>query len=427
MLKEQDLEKPASSSNHGFLGTSRSPRRSPALYLLMFLLGGGIALLGNYWLSHSQAQPTPNSTTPAIVAPATTANNSSRASLQALQGANWVSNVVDQVGAAVVRIDSSKTVTTQSPELFNDPFFRQFFGGGGTLPSQKEVVRGIGSGFIMNANGQILTNAHVVDGVDTVSVTLKDGRTLKGKVMGEDPVTDVAVVKIQADHLPALALGNSDQLKPGDAVIAIGNPLGLDNTVTSGIISATGRSVSDKRVAFLQTDAPINPGNSGGPLLNSQGQVIGINTAIIQGAQGIGFAIPINTAKQIADQLITSGKVQHAYLGVEMVALTPEVKQMINQNPNSGLNVQANQGVLIAQVVPDSPAAKAGLKAGDAIEKVNGQAVTQPSEIQALVEGSQVGSTLQIEVNRQGRSLTLPVQTANVPTQTAEQPSEMMP
>ena len=162
-------------------------------------------------------------------------------------------------------------------------------GGNGSASPQKEVVRGIGSGFIVNADGQILTNAHVVDGADTVTVTLKDGRTFKGKVMGEDPVTDVAVVKIQADRLPVVALGNSDQLKAGEGAIAIGNPLGLDNTVTSGIISATGRSISDKRVAFLQTDAAINPGNSGGPLLDSQGRVIGMNTAIIQGAQGIGF------------------------------------------------------------------------------------------------------------------------------------------
>ncbi len=424
MQPESDLEK-NSPSNFRFLGTSRSRHRSPALYLLMFLLGGGIALLGNYWISHNQAQLAPTSTPPASVAPATAPTTT--ASLPASQDANWVSTVVARTGTAVVRINSSKTVTTQAPEIFNDPFFRQFFGGSGTMPSQKEVVRGVGSGFIINANGQILTNAHVVDRADTVSVTLKDGRTFQGKVMGEDPVTDVAVVKIQADRLPVLTLGNSDQLKPGDAVIAIGNPLGLDNTVTSGIISATGRSVSDKRVAFLQTDAPINPGNSGGPLLNSQGQVIGMNTAIIQGAQGIGFAIPIDTAKRIADQLIATGKVEHAYLGVEMVALTPEVKQMLNSNPNRGLNVQVDQGVLIAKIVPDSPAAKAGLKAGDVVEKVNGQAVKQPEAIQTLVEGTQVGNTMQIEVNRQGKSLTLPVQTANVPAQTAEQQSQTIP
>lgn len=420
---EQDLER---DSNHRLLTVPRSPRRSPALYLLIFLLGGGIALLGSYWMSH-QMRLAPASTAPAAIPSAATMPTNSSTANQASQDANWVSNVVDRVGGAVVRIDSSKTVTTQAPDIVNDPTFRQFFGGNGSVPSQKEVVRGVGSGFIVNADGQVLTNAHVVDGADTVTVTLKDGRTFKGKVMGEDPVTDVAVVKIQADQLPAVALGNSDQLKAGEGVIAIGNPLGLDNTVTSGIVSATGRSISDKRVAFLQTDAAINPGNSGGPLLDSQGRVIGMNTAIIQGAQGIGFAIPINTAKRISDQLVASGKVEHAYLGVEMIALTPEVKQLINSDPNRGLNVQSDRGVLIAKVVPDSPAAKAGLKSGDVVEQVNGQAVTQPNAIQTLVEGTKVGSTLQIGVKRQGQSLTVPVQTTNLPAPTATQPAQTLP
>lgn len=398
--------------------TPRPPRRSPALYLFLFLLGGGAALLVSHWVVRPQS---PSAVmTPAIVAPANSPSSSTT------QDANWVSNVVDRDGTAVVRIDSSKTVTAQTPDAFSNPALRQFLGESST-PAQKEVVRGVGSGFITNSNGQILTNAHVVDGADTVTVTLKDGRTLKGKVMGEDPVTDVAVVKIQADHLPVLALANSDQLKPGQGVVAIGNPLGLDNTVTSGILSATGRSLSDKRVAFLQTDAAINPGNSGGPLLDSQGRVIGMNTAIIQGAQGIGFAIPVNTAKRIADQLIAAGKVEHAYLGVEMVALTPEVKQMIDNDPNSNLKVVRDRGVLIVRVVPDSPAAKAGLKPGDVIDKVNNQAVTEPNAMQTVVEGTKVGDTLQIALNRQGESLTVPVQTANVPAQSMAQSSREQP
>lgn len=199
-----------------------------------------------------------------------------------------------------MRIDASKTVTSQTPDVFNDPFFRQFFGSELPTPPGKQIERGTGSGFIIGADGRILTNAHVVDGADTVTVTLKDGRTFKGKVLGEDSVTDVAVVKIQANQLPTVALGKSDQLKLGEWAIAIGNPLGLDNTVTTGIISATGRSssavgVPDQRVSFIQTDAAINPGNSGGPLLNQRGEVIGMNTAIIQGAQGLGFAIPIDS------------------------------------------------------------------------------------------------------------------------------------
>lgn len=379
-------------------------RRKPMLYLFMFLLGGGVALGGNYWFANHPAIPS------AIAAAPITTSNSA-------QDANWISTVVDRVGSGVVRIDSSRTVTNRTS---NDPELGQVLSGAD--PAQREVVRGVGSGSIISQDGQILTNAHVVDGADTVTVTLKDGRTFQGKVLGEDKVTDVAVVKIQANQLPAIALGNSDQLKPGIGVIAIGNPLGLDNTVTSGILSATGRSInSEQRVAYLQTDAAINPGNSGGPLLDSAGRVIGVNTAVIQGAEGIGFAIPINTAKRIANQLIASGQVQHAYLGVEMVELTPEVKQAINTNPSSGLNVQADRGVLIAKVMPNSPAAKAGLRSGDVIEKVNGQAIVQSSTVQALVEGTQVGNTIQMSVNRQGKALTVPVQTANLPTEDTTQ------
>ncbi|WP_302885040.1 trypsin-like peptidase domain-containing protein [Kovacikia minuta] len=255
-------------------------------------------------------------------------------------------------------------------------------------PAQKEQ-KGVGSGFIINANGEILTNAHVVAGVKSVTVTLKDGRTFKGTVTGADRVTDVAVVKIDATNLPTVTLGNSDHLKAGEWAIAIGNPLGLDNTVTTGIISATGRSsgalgFSTERVNFIQTDAAINPGNSGGPLLNSQGQVIGMNSAIIQGAQGIGFAIPINKAKAIADQLIATGKVEHPYLGIAMITLTSDVKNSINNDPNSGLQVKESEGVLVTQVKPNSPADRAGVRAGDVITQLNNQSVKTGDEIQKL-------------------------------------------
>jgi S1-C subfamily serine protease len=278
----------------------------------------------------------------------------------------------------------------------------------------------VGSGFIINSNGEILTNAHVVNGADTVTVTLTDGRSFKGKVMGADTVTDVAVVKIQANNLPTVSLGDSEQLKPGEWAIAIGNPLGLDNTVTEGIISATGRSssqvgVPDKRVNFIQTDAAINPGNSGGPLLNSQGQVIGINTAIIQNAQGLGFSIPINTAKNIANQLIAKGKVEHAYLGVQMVTLTPELKQQINNNPNAPISVVESQGVLVVKVMPDSPAAKGGIRTGDVIVKVNNQPISKADNLQQAVESSSVGGNLPIEVRRNGQTLNLSVKPGAYP------------
>jgi S1-C subfamily serine protease len=333
---------------------------------------------------------------------------------------NFVVKVVQKTGNAVVRIDSTRTVTTQVPDEFSDPFFRGFFGN--VIPSQprSRVERGSGSGFIINSSGQILTNSHVVDGADLVTVTLKDGRTFKGKVLGEDPVTDVAVIQIDANKLPTLALGKSDTLQPGEAVIAIGNPLGLNNTVTSGIISATDRSssdigASDKRVDYLQTDAAINPGNSGGPLLNARGEVIGMNTAIIQGAQGLGFAIPINTVQKIAQELIAKGRVDHPYLGIQMVTLTPEVKEKIITRFGDKINLAANQGILLVRIVPNSPAAIAGLRPGDVIKSINNQPVLKVDEVQKLVENSKIGIPLQVQVERNGRIFQVLVKPAPLP------------
>ena len=333
---------------------------------------------------------------------------------------NFVVKVVQKTGNAVVRIDSTRTVTTQVPDEFSDPFFRGFFGN--VIPSQprSRVERGSGSGFIINSSGQILTNSHVVDGADLVTVTLKDGRTFKGKVLGEDAVTDVAVIQIDANKLPTLALGKSDTLQPGEAVIAIGNPLGLNNTVTSGIISATDRSssdigASDKRVDYLQTDAAINPGNSGGPLLNYRGEVIGMNTAIIQGAQGLGFAIPINTAQKIAQELIAKGRVDHPYLGIQMITLTPEVKEKIITRFGDKINLAANQGILLVRIVPNSPAAIAGLRPGDVIKSINNQPVLKVDEVQKLVENSKIGIPLQVQVERNGRIFQVLVKPAPLP------------
>ena len=332
---------------------------------------------------------------------------------------NFVVEVVQKVGGAVVRIDSARTVTSQVPDEFSDPFFRRFFGDRISQGRQR-VERGSGSGFIINSSGQILTNSHVVDGADQVTVTLKDGRTFDGKVLGEDPVTDVAVIQINANNLPILALGNSNTLQPGEAVIAIGNPLGLNNTVTSGILSATDRSssaigASDKRVDYLQTDAAINPGNSGGPLLNSGGKVIGMNTAIIQGAQGLGFAIPINTVQKISQELISKGRVDHPYLGIEMVTLTPELKERIIRRSGNRVNWVADQGVLLVRIVSESPAAIGGLKPGDVMKTINNQPVTKVDEVQKLVENSQIGTPLQVQVDRQGRTVQLTVSPAPLP------------
>ncbi|BAZ48076.1 peptidase S1 and S6 chymotrypsin/Hap [Nostoc sp. NIES-4103] len=388
--------------------------KKAAASVSLVLLGSGMTLAGGYLAGHHQ-QLSESASNLAV------SRVNAAPPLPVATDPNFVIQVVQKVGPAVVRINSSRTVRSRIPEEFNDPFFRRFFGS--QLPEGRQrVEQGTGSGFIISGDGRILTNAHVVDGADTVTVTLKDGRSFQGKVLGKDELTDVAVVKIQANNLPAVTLGNSDQLQAGEWAIAIGNPLGLDNTVTTGIISATGRSSNqigapDKRVEYIQTDAAINPGNSGGPLLNSRGEVIGMNTAIIQGAQGLGFAIPISTAQRISNQLIATGKVQHPYLGIQMVGLTPQLKQNINSDPNSGLSVNEDKGVLVVKVIPNSPAAKAGVRAGDVIKKLNGELVTDANSVQKAVENSQVGSNLRLELSRNGQNVNLAVQPGAFPTE----------
>lgn len=418
------MKTPHDSASDSTVKPRRFSWKQPAIYLMLPLVGAGTAVMGDRWLSSSNPVPVVQ---PAIAQAAETQVAQSRTgAIFSATDPNFIVAAVERVGPAVVRINSSRTVKTQVPPIFNDPFFRQFFGSELPDAPSTRVERGTGSGFIINGEGLILTNSHVVNGADTVSVRLKDGREFQGKVLGQDPVTDVAVVKIQANNLPVVTIGNSDQLRPGEWAIAIGNPLGLDNTVTAGIISATGRTsaevrVPDKRVSFIQTDAAINPGNSGGPLLNQRGEVIGMNTAIIGGgAQGLGFAIPINTAQKISQQLIATGKVNHPYLGIRMTTLTPELKKQINSDREANLTVQDDRGILIFSVMQNSPATRAGLRTGDVIKKINGQAVETAEQVQNAVEASAVGGSLQVEVNRNGRSTTVAVQPGAFPTQTAQ-------
>ncbi|MEB3291185.1 MAG: HhoA/HhoB/HtrA family serine endopeptidase [Leptolyngbya sp.] len=335
---------------------------------------------------------------------------------------SFVASAVRQVGPAVVRIDTEKTITRQSSDPFlDDPFLRDFFGGLPRQP-QEERLRGQGSGFIIDDTGNILTNAHVVNGADRVVVTLKDGRSFEAMVEGVDEVTDLAVVKIDDtddDTLPVATLGDSDQVQVGDWAIAVGNPLGLDNTVTLGIISTLKRSsnsvgIPGKRLEFIQTDAAINPGNSGGPLVNQQGEVIGINTAIRADAMGIGFAIPINKAKDIKDRLARGEAIAHPYIGVQIANLTPEMAQRNNADINSGIYLPEVEGVLVIRVLEGTPAAEAGLRRGDVILEVDGDPIRSADTLQLKVENSRIGDTLQLTIQRGERSMTLDIQTAEL-------------
>lgn len=315
---------------------------------------------------------------------------------------NFIAQVVESVGPAVVSIDATRT-TPQGNRPLN-PW----------MEPDAPIQQGKGSGFVFSADGKVLTNAHVVEGASQVRVTLPDGRQFDGQVLGADALTDIAVIQIPADNLPTPPIGNADTLSPGEWAIAIGNPLGLSNTVTAGIISATGRSsneigAADKRVNFIQTDAAINPGNSGGPLLNQEGQVIGVNTAVIARAQGLGFAIPINTAQRVANQIIEQGRASHLYLGIRMVGLNKTLREQINQeNPQWGITQE--QGTLIMGVIPNSPAARAGLQPGDWIAKINDVTEPNPQQIQGIVESTRLGQKINLEVKRQQQNLTFSVE-----------------
>jgi len=391
------------------------------VYLTLLGLGGGAGVLGSRYLMADQQVATAPEAVPAVLQPLST-QPSSRPPEANL---NFIAEAVERVGPAVVRIDSARQLSSQDiPEALKNPFFKRFFGNEMPPPEQR-VERGTGSGFIITADGRMITNAHVVAGADSVKVTLKDGRTFDGRVVGVDRMTDVAVVKIEAKGLPTVRLGKAHNLIPGEWAIAIGNPLGLDNTVTVGIISALDRSssqvgVPEKRVSFIQTDAAINPGNSGGPLLNAKGEVIGVNTAIRADAQGLGFAIPVETAQRIANQLFTKGRVEHPYLGIRMDTLTPDLRKKINDN-DVGFKVTQDTGVIIVGVLKGSPAAQAGLKPGDIIQKVGGKPVKSATQVQEQVEASAVGSNLQIQVSRQGKTETLQVRPGAFPTEETEE------
>lgn len=373
----------------------------------LFAIAIAVLLSINIWVLPSQAESVLIAQTSASPAP--------------IASRSFVTAAVNRVGSAVVRIDTERTISRNLPEPFmEDPFFRRFFGD--SLPKNlpPEQLRGLGSGFIIDKSGLVLTNAHVVDKADKVTVRLKDGRKFEGKVQGADEVTDLAVVKINAgSDLPVAPLGSSSNVQVGDWAIAVGNPLGFDNTVTLGIVSTLKRpsaqvGISSKRLEFIQTDAAINPGNSGGPLLNELGEVIGINTAIRADATGIGFAIPIDKAKQITSELQRNGKVAHPFIGIGMDDLTPEEARRINANPNSPVKVPEVKGILVGRVIPNSPAANAGIRVGDVIVAVDGKSISTGEELLIIVENSGVGENLQLKVQRGNRTQQISLRTAEL-------------
>jgi len=340
------------------------------------------------------------------------------ATLQAIQEA--FVQVAESVKPAVVNISTTQKVRLPGRgippflpgpfrDFFGRDFFERFFG---DIPPQELERRSLGSGVLVDKRGYILTNNHVIADAEEIEVQLSDKRKFKGRVVGRDPKTDLAVLKIDApEDLPVARLGDSSKVRIGEWAIAIGNPFGLDQTVTVGVISATGRS--NVGIAtyedFIQTDASINPGNSGGPLLNIRGEVIGINTAIVASGQGIGFAIPINMAREIMERLITEGRVVRGWLGISIQDLTEELAAQFKVKPNSG--------VLVGSVMQGSPAEQGGLQVGDIIREFEGTKVTEVRQLQRMVAETPVGKRVTIKVLRDGRELTLTVKIGEMPTE----------
>ena len=337
-----------------------------------------------------------------------------------IDGHNFVSDAVKKVGPAVVRIDTERLVERQQfdPTLL-DPLLRDLLGEPGMAPDRE---RGQGSGVIIDKEGLVLTNAHVVERVDNVSVTLADGTNREGQVLGTDSITDLALVKIDNQQDSSYApLGDSEELEVGDWAIALGTPYGLEKTVTLGIVSSLHRDInalgfSDKRLDLIQTDAAINPGNSGGPLINSNGQVIGINTLVRSGpGAGLGFAIPINLAKNISDQLLENGEVIHPYLGVQLISLNPKIAKEHNEDPNALVQLPERSGALIQSVIPNSPAEKAGLRRGDLVIAAENILIEEPKTLLDEVEKAQIGKIFLLNVLRDNKEIKVNIKPEALP------------
>jgi serine protease Do len=361
----------------------------------LLAVGAATGLSAQSLLQHPATAQTEGATpAPAPLPPATVPNY--RAIVQRNQAA-VVGITVEGTVDAAMRPDGFAGPGGDQDNPFA-PFFR-----GIPIPRQQQPMHAQGSGFIISPDGLLLTNAHVVAGAKVVTVKLSDHREYRAKVLGADKVSDIAVLKIDAHNLPTVQLGNSDALAVGDYVLAIGEPFGLEETATAGIVSAKGRSLpGDGYVPFIQTDAAVNPGNSGGPLFDASGQVVGINAQIYSnsgGYQGVSFAIPINVAVQIKDQIVKTGKVEHARLGVEIQTLTQSLAR--------SFNLQAPDGALVAKVEPDSAAAAAGLRVGDVILEFNGKPIVDAGQLSADVGMAKPGDTVKLGVWRDGRSISV--------------------
>ncbi len=367
------------------------------LIILVLALISCFVLLFNYehFMSNAVQQPSTEDR-------AQPDENKSPAPSLVIVGPMDIPDMVERVSPSIVNVESSRTV---SSPFYGDPFFRQFFG-----DLNPNVENSIGTGFVISEDGHIATNQHVIDGADQIWVNFNDGSKLKAVVVGQDYEMDLAILKVEnQEKFVPLPLGDSEKLRVGEWVIAIGNPYGLDHTVTAGVVSAKGRPMQiEKRVYkdLIQTDAAINPGNSGGPLLNTEGEVVGINTAVNAQAQGIGFAISINTARDILDDLIVKGKVIRPYIGIHL--------QSVDQDIAEYLNIE-NQGIVVVGIEPGSPAEKAGIKKYDVISRIDKKPVNTYDELQSVLKDKKVGDTIVLEILRQAKPMIVSLKLAEKP------------
>lgn len=374
--------------------TSKALKRSLILVLLVLLAGTLLIFKNNFFIATAVQDKTlpPSIFNPVIIGPTN------------------IADMVEKVSPAVVNIETSAVVSSGNDVYFNDPFFRQFFGNNAPRPRQN-VQKGIGTGFIISADGYVLTNQHVIDNATTITVKIAGSESnYPARVVGQDYELDLAVLKIDANReFTPMALGDSNQIRAGEWVVAIGNPYGLDHTVTVGVVSAKGRPMNIENRVYknlIQTDAAINPGNSGGPLLNTQGEVIGINTAVNAQAQGIGFAISVNTAKDIINELIQKGKVSRPYIGVLLQAMDPNF---------AASNNIANSGVIVSNVVTGGPAEKAGIRKNDVVISLNDTQIGNYDQLQEFLKTQQVSAKITVHVMRGGIPLALQLTLAEKP------------